>query len=66
MSGNLAQQVRAFTEVGAAAVNGDYSRLVTVEASGEIDILKTQINQVVSNLREATQLGTGTREGESL
>lgn len=62
MSGNLTQQVRAFTQVGAAAVNGDFSRLVTVEASGEMDSLKTQINQMVCNLRESTQLGTGTRE----
>lgn len=68
MSGNLKNQVRAFSYVGAAAVNGDFSCLVTVEASGEMDTLKSQINQLMCDMRESTHTpeNTVTREGQSL
>ncbi|KAH9946794.1 hypothetical protein B0H21DRAFT_693032 [Amylocystis lapponica] len=55
MASNLTTQVRGFAQISAAAMDGDFSRLITVEASGEMDSLKTQINQMVFNLRESMQ-----------
>lgn len=52
MAGNLTIQVRGFAQISAAAMDGDPTRFITVEASGEMDSLKTQINQMVFNLRE--------------
>ena len=46
MATNLTAQVRAFAQISAAATAGDFSSFVTVEASGEMDSLKTKINQV--------------------
>ncbi|TCD59989.1 histidine kinase osmosensor [Steccherinum ochraceum] len=51
MASNLTTQVRGFAQISAAAMDGDFSRFITVEASGEMDSLKTQINQMVFNLR---------------
>jgi osomolarity two-component system sensor histidine kinase NIK1 len=44
MAGNLTTQVRGFAQISAAAMDGDFTRFITVEASGEMDSLKTQIN----------------------
>jgi hypothetical protein len=44
MAGNLTTQVRGFAQISAAAMDGDFMRFITVEASGEMDSLKTQIN----------------------
>lgn len=46
MASNLTSQVRAFAQISAAATDGDYTEFITVEASGEMDSLKTKINQV--------------------
>ncbi len=46
MATNLTSQVRAFAQISTAATDGDFTRFVTVEASGEMDALKTKINQV--------------------
>ncbi|KAH9911696.1 histidine kinase [Amylocystis lapponica] len=54
MASNLTTQVRA--------MDGDFSRFITVEASGEMDSLKTQINQMVFNLRDSIQKNTAARE----
>ncbi|CDH53201.1 gaf sensor hybrid histidine kinase [Lichtheimia corymbifera JMRC:FSU:9682] len=48
-------KVRAFAQISAAAAENDFSRLITVEAQGEMDALKTKINQMVSSLRDAMQ-----------
>ena len=50
MAGNLATQVQDFNQISAAAMDGDFSRLVTVEANGELDSLKTQINRMVLHM----------------
>jgi methyl-accepting chemotaxis protein len=52
MAGNLTTQVRGFAQISAAAMDGDFTCFITVEASGEMDSLKTQINQMVFNLRD--------------
>jgi osomolarity two-component system sensor histidine kinase NIK1 len=40
---NLTSQVRAFAQISAAATDGDFTRFITVEASGEMDSLKTKV-----------------------
>jgi signal transduction histidine kinase len=57
----LTSQVRAFAQISAAATDGDYTEFITVEASGEMDSLKTKINQMVFNLRESIQSNTAAR-----
>ncbi|KAF8308501.1 hypothetical protein DL93DRAFT_2086853 [Clavulina sp. PMI_390] len=52
MTFNLTGQLRNFAEASAAASIGDYSKLITVEASGEIAILKDQINFLIKTLRD--------------
>jgi osomolarity two-component system sensor histidine kinase NIK1 len=56
MAGNLTTQVRGFAQISAAAMDGDFTPFITVEANGEVDSSKTQINQMVFNLRDRTQL----------
>ncbi|KAG8961745.1 hypothetical protein FRC05_005812 [Tulasnella sp. 425] len=55
-----------FTQISAAATDGDFTRFITVKASGEMDSLKTQINQMVYNLRESIQKNTAAREAAEL
>jgi len=66
MAGNLTTQVRGFAQISAAAMDGDFTRFITVEASGEMDALKTQINQMVFNLRDSIQKNTAAREAAEL
>lgn len=66
MASNLTSQVRGFAQISAAAVGGDVTRFITVEASGEMDSLKTKINQMVYNLRESIQRNTAAREAAEL
>lgn len=66
MANNLTTQVRGFAQISAAATDGDFSRFITVEASGEMDSLKTQINQMVFNLRDSIQKNTAAREAAEL
>ncbi|KAG8876636.1 hypothetical protein FRB98_007096 [Tulasnella sp. 332] len=66
MASNLTSQVRGFAQISAAATDGDFTRFITVEASGEMDSLKTQINQMVFNLRESIQKNTAAREAAEL
>ena len=47
-------------------MDGDFTRFITVEASGEMDSLKTQINQMVFNLRDSIQKNTAAREAAEL
>lgn len=58
---DLTSQVRAFAQISATATDGDYTEFITVEASGEMDSLKTKINQMVFNLRESIQSNTAAR-----
>ncbi|OCH92001.1 histidine kinase [Obba rivulosa] len=66
MASNLTTQVRGFAQISAAAMDGDFSRFITVEANGEMDSLKTQINQMVFNLRDSIQKNTAAREAAEL
>lgn len=62
MANNLTTQVRAFGDITNAATDGDFTKLITVEASGEMDELKRKINQMVFNLRDSIQRNTAARE----
>ncbi|RKP13090.1 atypical/HisK protein kinase [Piptocephalis cylindrospora] len=66
MANNLTSQVRAFGQITAAATDGDFTRFITIEASGEMDSLKTKINQMVYKLRESIQKNTAAREAAEL
>ena len=69
MANNLTSQVRNIAEVTTAVANGDLSKQITVEASGEILELRNTINTMVDQLssfaaevtRVAREVGT---EGE--
>ncbi len=47
--------VRAISEVATAVTEGDLTRQVTLEASGEVAILRETLNKMISNLRETTR-----------
>ncbi|RDW77333.1 two-component osmosensing histidine kinase BOS1p [Coleophoma cylindrospora] len=66
MAMNLTAQVRAFGDITNAATDGDFTKLITVEASGEMDELKRKINQMVFNLRDSIQRNTAAREAAEL
>jgi osomolarity two-component system sensor histidine kinase NIK1 len=53
--------VRAFSDITNLATDGDFTKLVDVEASGEMDELKRKINQMISNLRDSIQRNTQAR-----
>jgi len=55
LAGNLTRQVRAIAEVTSAVAEGDLTRSITVEASGEVADLKDNINSMVESLRETTR-----------
>ncbi|PWI64257.1 hypothetical protein PCL_11331 [Purpureocillium lilacinum] len=66
MASNLTTQVRAFSDITNLATDGDFSKLVDVEASGEMDELKRKINQMISNLRDSIQRNTQARAAAEL
>ncbi|WP_051944125.1 HAMP domain-containing protein [Streptacidiphilus rugosus] len=55
LAGNLTRQVRAIAEVTSAVAQGDLTRSITVDASGEVADLKDNINAMVHSLRETTR-----------
>ncbi|HWV38943.1 MAG TPA: HAMP domain-containing protein [Vulgatibacter sp.] len=54
LAARLTTQVRAISDVAKAVTEGDLSRTITVEASGEVLALKDTINQMIANLRDTT------------
>ncbi|KAH7137883.1 hypothetical protein EDB81DRAFT_693149 [Dactylonectria macrodidyma] len=66
MASNLTTQVRAISDITNLATDGDFTKLVDVEASGEMDELKRKINQMISNLRDSIQRNTQAREAAEL
>src|SRR5205823_353689 len=52
---SLTTQVRAIADVSTAVTEGDLTREVTVDAKGEVDALKQNVNQMIANLRETTE-----------
>jgi signal transduction histidine kinase/HAMP domain-containing protein/ActR/RegA family two-component response regulator len=55
LAANLTNQVRAIAEVATAVTDGDLTRQVSVEASGEVAVLKDTLNEMIRNLRETTR-----------
>jgi HAMP domain-containing protein/signal transduction histidine kinase/DNA-binding response OmpR family regulator len=55
MANSLTVQVRNIADVATSVTKGDLTRQITVEAQGELDELKTNINQMIANLRETTE-----------
>ncbi|HEX6590225.1 MAG TPA: HAMP domain-containing protein, partial [Longimicrobiales bacterium] len=55
MANSLTDQVRAIKDVAIAVTEGDLTRVIDVEARGELDELKRNINQMIGNLRETTE-----------
>ena len=55
LAGNLTRQVRAIAGVTSAVAEGDLTRSITVDASGEVAELKDNINSMVESLRETTR-----------
>ena len=55
MANSLTVQVRNIADVATAVTKGDLTRQITVDAQGELDELKTNINQMIGNLRETTK-----------
>ena len=66
MAMNLTAQVRAFGDITNAATDGDFTKLITVDASGEMDELKQKINQMVFNLRDSIRRHTAAKEAAEL
>lgn len=62
MARNLTSQVRAFADITSAALSGDFSQEIMIEASGEMDELKRKINTMVSGLRESFEKINNARE----
>jgi len=54
LAANLTNQVRSIAEVATAVTQGDLTRSIAVEASGEMAALKDNINEMISNLKEQT------------
>jgi HAMP domain-containing protein/CheY-like chemotaxis protein/signal transduction histidine kinase len=55
LANNLTIQVRSIGEVATAVTKGDLTGTITVEARGELDDLKKNLNLMISNLRETTE-----------
>ncbi|WP_456300262.1 HAMP domain-containing protein [Saccharopolyspora oryzae] len=55
LASNLTTQVRAIAQVATAVTEGDLTRQITVDASGEVAELKDNINAMISNLKETTR-----------
>jgi CheY-like chemotaxis protein/HAMP domain-containing protein/signal transduction histidine kinase len=58
MANSLTLQVRAINDVATAVTRGDLSRQITVEAQGELDELKGNLNQMIANLKDTTDKNT--------
>src|SRR4051812_35380727 len=56
LASTLTTQLRAIAEVSTAVTQGDLTRSITVQAQGEVAELKDNINQMIANLRETTQI----------
>ena len=55
LSATLTTQVRAIAEVATAVTMGDLTRSIDVEASGEVAVLKDNINEMIGNLKTTTE-----------
>jgi signal transduction histidine kinase/HAMP domain-containing protein len=55
LSATLTTQVRAIADVATAVTKGDLTRSIGVEASGEVAVLKDNINEMIGNLKATTE-----------
>ncbi|MGC9668280.1 ATP-binding protein, partial [Planosporangium sp. 12N6] len=55
LAGTLTTQLRAIAQVSTAVTRGDLSQRITVNAEGEVEELKDNINQMIVTLRETTK-----------
>lgn len=55
---NLTLQVRTINEVANAVSAGDLTRVITLEAKGEVAALKDSVNVMIRNLRSYTEKNT--------
>jgi len=55
LAANLTNQVRAIADVATAVTEGDLTQQVTVDAEGEVAVLKEKLNEMIRNLRETTR-----------
>jgi HAMP domain-containing protein/signal transduction histidine kinase/CheY-like chemotaxis protein len=58
LAANLTTQVRAIAEVATAVTKGDLTQSITVEAQGEVAVLKDNINEMIRNLKDTTLKNT--------
>jgi CheY-like chemotaxis protein/HAMP domain-containing protein len=58
LAANLTTQVRSIAEVATAVTKGDLTRVVQVDARGEVAELKDNINTMIDNLRLTTERNT--------
>src|SRR5690349_14711459 len=58
LAANLTTQVRAIAEVATAVTKGDLTRSIAVEALGEVQALKDNINEMIRNLKDQTLKNT--------
>jgi HAMP domain-containing protein/CheY-like chemotaxis protein len=54
LAGNLTRQVRAIGDVATAVTKGDLTRSITVDARGEVALLKDNMNQMIRTLADTT------------
>ncbi|KAK4692155.1 osomolarity two-component system, sensor histidine kinase NIK1, partial [Lecanoromycetidae sp. Uapishka_2] len=62
MADNLTSQVRNFGEIADAATSGDFTKLIMVDASGEMGELKRKINKMSTTLSDSVKKNTAARE----
>src|SRR5437588_28769 len=55
LAATLTTQIRAMADVSTSVTDGDLTRSITVEAAGEVAVLKDKVNEMIRNLRETTQ-----------
>ena len=58
LAATLTTQLRSIGEVATAVTEGDLTRSVEVEARGEVEQLRDNINEMIRNLRDTTQTNT--------
>src|SRR5258707_982041 len=56
LADNLSNQVRTIAEVTTAVANGDLTREINVDARGEVEELRDNIKQMITNLRVTTEV----------
>jgi len=55
LAAQLTTQIRAMADVSTAVTEGDLTRNITVEAAGEVAVLKDKVNEMIGNLRQTTR-----------